>query len=94
MEVPQRGFPLASGECATDRFDQRCSLVDGGCGPEDVEIGTLQHDVDVVAREPFRVAPAHVVDETSRGDVRTDAAERRLERGALGAEGACPPICT
>src|SRR2546427_7591920 len=76
-------------ERAPETAHERGRAVDRGRGPEDVEVGSLEHDADAVLREPPSIGAVHVVNGPSRGDVRADAAERREEGGELGRETAC-----
>src|SRR5438132_11860478 len=76
-------------ERAPETAHERGRAVDRGRGPEDVEVGSLEHDADAVLREPPSIGAVQVVNGPSRGDVRADAAERREEGGELGRETAC-----
>src|SRR5262245_36194405 len=73
-------------ESASQLIHERRRAVERGRGPEDVEVGTLEDDADVVLREPLRVAAVQVVDGRSWGHVGADASERREVRRQLGRE--------
>ncbi len=48
-------------------------------GPEDVEVGTLEHHTDAVLGEPPRLGAVQVVNGSARSHMGADAAERGEE---------------
>jgi hypothetical protein len=68
MLAAARSAGAGAAEDAAEPADQGIGPVEVRRGPEDVEVGTLEHHTDAVLREPRRVRAPDVLDAAAADD--------------------------